>query len=129
VHLMADGCADMCRAELGRYKFKDVDFTVYSTDVLDRLLSKGHSLSLSKMTYARTLLCLLLKEEGVGRCLYLDCDTLVTNFGVDALYDLDLKGRYAAVCDDVSMACFNRKELEDCGVKRYFNAGVILFDV
>jgi len=75
------------------------------------------------------LLCDLLGERGIEKCLYLDCDTLIVNYGLDEFYDMPLEGKYAAAVDEVSMMCFNRTEMNDCGVSRYFNAGVVLFNI
>ena len=126
---MVDGDVSFYDVKLAEYKFTDLEYTVYSTDELDSVLSEGHRLTLSKMTYSRLLLCDLLGPKGINKCLYLDCDTLVTGFGLDELYDMQLDDRYAAVVDEVSMMCFNRTEMNDCGVNRYFNAGVALFNV
>lgn len=130
VYLMVDMSNDLIdklKEQLDDLGFNDVSFEILNTQQLDQLLNIKHRIVLSKMTYGRIMIFKHLAH--LDRILYLDTDMLIVNDGIDQLYETDLQNTYAAAVEDVSMKHFNATEMTDCGVQRYFNAGMVLFDV
>ena len=66
-------------------------------------------------------------EEDVERILYLDCDTIICS-DLSELFETEMKNSPAAVVLD-SLSTYYKKALEFDRSEKYFNSGVILFDV
>jgi len=81
---------------------------------------------ISAASYARIFLPEIF--TGLDKILWLDCDLLVRK-PLDEFWDVDVTGQYAAAIDDFTMEQSIKIELDECKVKRYFNAGVMLFNL
>jgi lipopolysaccharide biosynthesis glycosyltransferase len=66
-------------------------------------------------------------KEDVERILYLDCDTIICS-DLSELFETEMKNSPAAVVLD-SLSTYYKKALEFDRSEKYFNSGVILFDV
>lgn len=64
----------------------------------------------------------------MSKILWLDCDLIVMK-PLDEFWDIDVTGKYAAAVDDFTMEHSIHQELVECRVSRYFNAGVMLFNL
>ena len=67
--------------------------------------------------------------EDADRVLYLDTDAFPIRDGMEDFYWCDVADKYAAACRDISVEHFGKDELQLCGVKKYFNSGVMVFNV
>ncbi len=107
---------------------RDFDFTHISITSIDGFLHISSldpsSTHVSIPTYFRLKIGSLLPE--IDRALYLDCDTIVRGSLKD-LWDLDLQGKTIAAVEDSPFLCKKYKSLPGCD--KYFNSGVILFDL
>ena len=66
----------------------------------------------------------------VNKLLYLDGDLLIRD-GLEELFDINIDGKYAAVCQDIGGETFpsNYKERLHINHKYYFNTGVMLLNL
>ena len=88
----------------------------------------GH---ISKSAYYRILSSELLPET-VDRVLYLDCDIII-NGSIKELYFEDFEDNYLIACEDKVISCSDEKVYKnlslDISKDKYFNSGVILFNI
>ena len=83
---------------------------------------------ISVETYSRLLLLDLLPKD-LDKILWLDADIVINN-NIDELYNQELGKNYAAVCESINdNASVLLKKLELDLSQKYFNAGVILFNL
>ena len=68
--------------------------------------------------------------QGIDQVLYLDGDVLIRD-SLEELYDLDIEGKYAAVCKDLAANYFPAPYAERLKIKHafYFNSGVMLLNL
>lgn len=115
-------------SELVRFSTKTME--IIPIDVNSSTSMDKSKISITKdityASYARLFLPELFPM--LDKILWLDCD-LVVRKPLDEFWDVDVRGRYAAAIDDVTMEYSIRVELDECNVKRYFNAGVILLNL
>lgn len=68
--------------------------------------------------------------EHLGKILYLDCDIIVRD-DLTELYDTDISGCYAAVCEDIGAETYPAPYNRRLKIKheKYFNSGVMLLNL
>ena len=110
------------------YRMPGVHVSVYDSARLDAMLSRKYDLTHTKMAFGRLMLFDIL-PAGADRVLYLDIDAFPIRDGIYDFYSQDVGGAYAAACRDISVEHFGKDELQLCGVRRYFNSGVVLFNI
>ncbi|MGN0469153.1 MAG: glycosyltransferase family 8 protein [Acutalibacteraceae bacterium] len=84
---------------------------------------------ISKETYYRLLLIDYLPKD-LDRVLYIDPDTVVIN-DISSLYNIDFKGKSLAAAGHTRgfVEFINKKRFHMAKDERYFNAGVIMFNL
>lgn len=111
---MIAGMADACKFSMGIIEMP-----------ADNKLSLPVDRHVSRATYCRILLPDLL-DESIDRCLYLDSDLIVLD-DILELSDLDLGDSDLAAVDDYYL--IRNRILSIPDTKRYFNAGVVMFNL
>lgn len=104
--------------------------TVHPVEIDPALLNDAPVMDrISKETYYRLLLMDYLPKE-VDRILYIDPDTIIIN-DIRSFYNIDFKGKTLAACGHTKSWCefLNRVRFHSPKDVRYFNAGVIMFNV
>jgi lipopolysaccharide biosynthesis glycosyltransferase len=102
-------------------------FSAYEVDVAP-FLHLMRSKIVSHVTYARLLLERVLPAE-VGKCVYVDCDMVVTRDIAEA-WEFPLDGRtVAAVANGNRLDTLGNQQRLGLAEPRYFNAGFVVIDV
>lgn len=104
-------------------------------EYLEKLNIEGLDASMhwSVATYYRILIPFLFKDD--KKVLYMDCDTVILD-DVSKIFEVDLKRAEIAAVFDYDSVCYDKnriKYIQDklklTDYKKYFNAGLILFDI
>lgn len=68
--------------------------------------------------------------ENLEKILYLDCDIIIRD-SLTGLYDIDLCGQYAAVCEDIGAETYPKPYNRRLKInhEKYFNSGVMLLNL
>lgn len=112
-------------SQLKKIKPFNINFIKIDGEIFnDEAFTKEYSYmpQLRVQTFYKYLIPNLLKD--IDKVLYLDIDTLVFNSLAD-FYNIDLTGKYAAVIENND----RYTAINKIGVKNYFNAGVILYNL
>ena len=112
--------------------FKDLTddkFHIYPIDATGVIAMMG-DLPGARIVYTRCLFPVLFRELE-DRILYLDSDVLCCKDGIEEFWETDLTDCYAAVVQDPAIMWTERYQFErdNTGLTRYFNSGVMLFNL
>ena len=106
----------------------DDTFKVHIMDVMPVLKEMGN-LEGPHIMYTRCLFPVIF--QGLDRILYLDSDVLCLHDGIEEYWETDLADCYAAVSPDPAIIWTDRYKFErdNTGLSRYFNSGIMLFNL
>lgn len=129
IHILSDGTIEkeekklFLKLEKNYKNIKILIHDIYSDDIEKVDLSWNY---LNKMTLYRLMAPSILFD--IDKCLYLDCDIIVSD-GLTDLLDCDIGKNYlAAVKDsDIEKVQYNNKG--NLNLKEYFNAGVLVMNL
>lgn len=73
--------------------------------------------------------CFISKFVTEDKILYLDTDMAFINSGIEELWNTDIKDYYCAAVEEPLVTHFMTNELENTKTKKYFNSGMMLFNL
>lgn len=134
--ILANGFSDRAKRILSSFEKENIQIEFYNVkENLEELNIKTlkEDLHWSIATYYRILIPFLFPND--KKVLYLDCDTIILD-DVANLIDSDLENKAVGAILDYDSECYTKKrikyineEMKLADYKKYFNAGVMVFDV
>ena len=135
VHIMTDVCNFDTQMEYFRPLISDKLNITFLDDTKLREIIQGANIpfKFTPFSYGKMLAPILFPN--LDKILYLDYDTIITNKGIEWLYNINLKDKYLAVKNGVLNYGYGDKRINHehqifaTRGNFYFNTGVILFNI
>lgn len=131
IYIIADGISAQNHKLFGELHDKNFDIQIIRSESVANYSSYG------KMKYAMHVSTTALYKfnlpdvlSDLDKVLYMDGDTIIRD-SLEELYDIDISGRYAAVCKDIGAETFPSPFRNRLGIDHtdYFNSGVMLLNL
>ena len=109
--------------------FREFESNTFKIELLkaDSIVNKIQLPFQSKMMFARCLLPSLFPS--LNKILYIDVDLLIAKQGIEDLFNQNIDDYYCAAIEDYPQQYVAINEPINAKVKKYFNSGVILFNL